>query len=291
MPTFQPFTDLNDERFYRFHKIYAESYTTNLRNLEAPWKPVIASILEAIVKKVCDPSIYLTVQQEQPIASPALAAAAVNADSTMTASNHKGTVYPDVSVIRYLLDVDNFRNLMPTSIDHTKIDYLICAELKRSVKGSHIRAGLDSDSKSYWTLMKYLRDACTQASRQAFVAMKRPNEANSDIILLASSGPFWMWCLATRVQMLGIFPGKQVKEILVDAQLEREEDDALERLDLDPRTEVLQSSAIRPMTKEAVFLGHPPDLPWSDVIRLDTKGSQTAFRTLQETLATIIQKK
>ena len=158
------------------HRLYAESYVTNLRNLEAPWKPVIASVLEAIVKKVCDeqePSINLAVQQEQPLASPALAAASVNADSTMTSSNHRGTVYPDVSVFRYLLDIhDKFQMFTYNDMNHKNIDYLICAELKRSIKRSTIRQGLDSQNKAYSMLLKSLRSASLQATRQAFVAEK-----------------------------------------------------------------------------------------------------------------------
>ena len=40
LPSLKPFRDAKDERIYRFHKLFAESYVTNLRNLEAPWKPV-----------------------------------------------------------------------------------------------------------------------------------------------------------------------------------------------------------------------------------------------------------
>jgi hypothetical protein len=39
-----------DELLYRFHKVFCGSYVSNLWNLEAPWKPVVASVLEAFVE-------------------------------------------------------------------------------------------------------------------------------------------------------------------------------------------------------------------------------------------------
>ncbi len=55
---------------------------------------MIASILEAILRQIFEkhPSIYLTVQQEQPIPPLALVAAAQNANETMTTPKHKGTL-------------------------------------------------------------------------------------------------------------------------------------------------------------------------------------------------------
>jgi len=44
--------------------------------------------------------------------------------------------------------------------------------------------------------------------------MKRPGEANSDIILVAATGPFWMWCLGSRAQVLGTFDEESVEDIL-----------------------------------------------------------------------------
>jgi hypothetical protein len=108
----QPFANLNAERLYHFHT----------RNLEAPWKPVVASTLEGVIKKVSDKlgcSIDMAVQQEQPLAPPAFAAASVHANSTMTSSKHKGTVYPDVVVLRYLVQVrDHFRNTTHKNLGH-----------------------------------------------------------------------------------------------------------------------------------------------------------------------------
>ena len=143
--TTEPFSNVEDECLDRIQKLYAESYVTNLRNLEAPsWKPVIASLLEAVVKQVREVQgrpVNMAVQQEQPLAPPALAILSVGADSTMTASKHKGTVCPDISVVHYLFSVNN--NL------HEKIDYLVCAELKRSIKRAYIRRGLNSGNKGY----------------------------------------------------------------------------------------------------------------------------------------------
>lgn len=91
----------------------------------------------------------------------------------MTSSNHRGTVYPDVSVFRYLLDIhDKFQMFTYNDMNHKNIDYLICAELKRSIKRSTIRQGLDSQNKAYSMLLKSLRSASLQATRQAFVAEK-----------------------------------------------------------------------------------------------------------------------
>jgi hypothetical protein len=87
----------------------------------------------------------MAVQQEQPLAPPALAVASVNADSTMTAAKHKGTVYPDISVVHYLFGVNNkSRTLTYNHMNHEKIDYLVCAELKRSIKRAWIQAGFGS---------------------------------------------------------------------------------------------------------------------------------------------------
>ena len=122
------FSNLRDERLYHFHKLYAESYTTNTYNLEAPWNPVIDSILEGVVKvsDKLDRSIDMAVQQEQPLVSPALAAAAVDANNAMTSSKHKGTVYPDVFALQYLIEVlNNFRDLTCKDIGHNEIDYLV----------------------------------------------------------------------------------------------------------------------------------------------------------------------
>ena len=144
----QPFARLGAERLFHYHKIYAESYRTNPRNLEAPWKPVYASILEALVMQVKDrlpgPQIDLDVQQEQPLAPPALAASAVDSDTTLTVK-HKGTVYPDVFILRYLLKVEegnSFHDFTYDKIGHDSIDYLVFAELKGSVKRALDRASI-----------------------------------------------------------------------------------------------------------------------------------------------------
>jgi len=50
--------------------------------------------------------------------------------------------------------------------------------------------------------MDSFRKAAIQAARRAFVAMKRPGETNSDVILIVVVGPFWMRCMASRAQIL-----------------------------------------------------------------------------------------
>lgn len=296
----QPFSNVKNERLYRFHKLYAESYVTNLRNLEAPWKPVIASLLEEIVQKVCitlGSSIDVAVQQEQPLAPPALTTASINADSTMTSSKHKGTVYPDISVLRYLLGVNNFRTLTCNNMGHQEIDYLVCAELKRSIKRAYIRQGLKAWNTGYKALLDPLRNAAVQAKRQAFVAMKRPGQTNSDIILIAAVGPFWMWCLANRSQLFDTFRGHTVEDILDDTQ-EAREDDILDESELiddadDESSESftpVSSALLSPMSKEQIFRGHRENLHWSDPVMLDTELSEAALRALLQTLITVIRK-
>jgi len=198
------------------------------------------------VKKVCEklPSMDIAVQQEQPLAPPALATASVNADSTMTSSKHKGTVYPDISALHYLLAVNtNFRTLTFANMGHNEIEYLVCAELKRSIKRAYIRQGLNAWNKGYNALLKSLRSAALQAERQAFVAMQRPGQANSDVILLAAVGPFWIWCLASRVQLLN-FSGVTVEEIESDESFTP-----------------TSSALLSPMSKEQIFSGYDDDLP------------------------------
>jgi len=101
---------------------------------------------------------------------------------------------------------------------------LICAELKRSISRALVAQGLTVKDAGYKTLSKTLRKAAFQAARQAFIAMKRPTKANSNVILFAAVGPFWMWCSPSRNHLLGIFRKKDVEEILDQAQDARDED-------------------------------------------------------------------
>lgn len=105
-------------------------------------------------------SIDIAVQQEQPLASPSLAATSVDAERTMTSSKHKGTVYPDVSVIWYLMDKNiDFRTLISTNMGHDGVDYLICAKLKRSISRALVVQGLTFEDAGYKALAKSLRKA------------------------------------------------------------------------------------------------------------------------------------
>jgi len=287
----QPFRNVKDERLYRFHKLYAESYVTNLRNLEAPWKPVVASVLDAIVQRVYEkyPLIDLSVQQEQPLPPPSLAAASVDADGTMTASRHKGTVYPDISILRYLLGTnDDFQTFTPGKMEHKAVDYLVCAELKRSIRRAYIKKGITIWDRGYTDLVDLLRNAATQATRQAFVAMKRPGQTNSDIILFAASGPFWMWCSASRSQVLGCFERDMaVEDVLDEFQIDRDEDVASEQLNDEKLSDgkvdydfSTSTALYSPMSREDVFFGYDVVLPWTQVVMFDTVESEAQLRAL-----------
>lgn len=296
----QPFTSTDDERLYHCHKLFAESFTTNLRNLEAPWKPVIASVLEAIVEKARS-SANMAVQQEQPLAPPVLSAASQDADRTMT-SNHKGTLYPDVSVLRYLVGADsNFRAVSRNDMNHTAVDYLVCAELKRSVKREHIQRGLKDEGqtrRSYKVLLKFLRDATVQAERQAFVAMKRPGVVNSDIVLIAASGPLWMWCLARRATLLGAYSKMEMEVVLQEAESERVEDREAEEVgaDLDDLEgdDGYNPNATAPfdvISAQEVLRSEGHTLPWSRVVMLNTRESESELRSVLKTLIVLVEQK
>jgi len=297
----QPFTSVEDERLYRFHKLFAESYVTNLRNLEAPWKPVIASVLDAIIKNVGArrPSIDIAVQQEQPLAPPALSAASTDADRTMTGSKHKGTVYPDVSVLRYLLADPNFRTLSPINMGHEAVDYLVCAELKRSVSRAHIRQGLKDSNKGHTALLTFLRGAARQALRQAFVAIKRPDVANSDLILIAASGPFWMWVLASRASILKKFSTTPMEDLLEEATAERNDDSSREEFnaigfdennDIDGSYTPISTALFKTISPGKVFK-QDPGLPWSKVVMLDTRESEIELQSIVKALISVVGQK
>ena len=217
----------------------------------------------------------------------------------MTASRHKGTVYPDISVLRYLLcSNENFQTFTASNMEHRVVDYLVCAELKRSIKRAYIKQGITLWEQGYTDLTKSLRNAAIQATRQAFVAMKRPGQTNSDIILFVASGPFWMWCSANHSQVAGSFAeNTEVEDVLDDFQQDRDEDVAFEALndekirvdEVDDRSPFL--TALRsPISMEDVFFGDDISLPWSDVAMLDTAESETALRALTVALLKIILK-
>jgi hypothetical protein len=245
-------------------------------------------------------SIDMAIQQEQPLAPPAFAAAAVNADSTIT-SKHKGTVYPDVFVLRYLLQVrDNFRNLTHRNMGHNEIDYLVFAELKRSIKRAFIRKGLKVGNNGYTELLDLFRRAALQVARQAYVAMKRPGETNSDVILIAVVGPFWMWCSASRAQILDTFPSPEMEDILEAIRVARERDSLEEEDEVDEvdnesheRPTHISSALLRPIAKKDVFVRGETGskLGWSNVLMLDTRESEMALRTLTQALLEIVKKK
>jgi sulfate adenylyltransferase subunit 1 (EFTu-like GTPase family) len=119
----------------------------------------------------------------------------------MTLSNHKGTLYPDVSDIHYHLDLDNLPSLTREIIAHHKVYHL-------RTEAFH-QACLHQPWLENWRqgIQITVGKAAIQAARRAFVAMKRPGHTDSGMVLIAAVGPFWMWCLATSVQIFGTFPG------------------------------------------------------------------------------------
>ena len=148
--------------------------------------------------------------------------------------------------------------------------------------------------------MDSLRKAAIQAARQAFVAMKRPGETNSDVILIVVVGPFWMWCMASRAQILDLFPGQQLEEILEKAHIAREMDSFQEEMvvEIDKDSESrehpthVSSALLCSITKQNVFQGRTgSNLGWSDLMMLDTRESEMALRTLTQALLEIVQKK
>ena len=222
----------------------------------------------------------------------------------MTGSKHKGTVYPDVSVLRYLIADPDFRTISPDNMGHEVVDYLVCAELKRSVSRAHIRQGLKDSDKGHTALLKFLRGAARQAQKQAFVAMQRPDVANSDLILIAASGPFWMWVLASRSGVLNKFSTTPMEELLEQVSAEhdkdstREEfnaigldsDDDLENDDIDGSYTPISTALFKTILPRNVFK-QDPDLPWSKVVMLDTRESEIELQSIVKALIRVVEQK
>ena len=238
------------------------------------------------------PSIDLTVQQEQPIPPLALVAASQDANTTMTTPKHKGTLYPDVSILRYVLD----HPTLPQRMNDSNLHYLILAELKRSIRRQFILEGIDDKSPGYGMLSNFLRRACTQATRQAYVAIQRTEAARGSrgIILIAASGPFWMWCQASYTAIKASFR-KPLQDILDDAQDDRDADDDDEVVDNDasdsdkPFTSSSTGVLHVPLTKEVIFGTKIPLLAWSEVIMLDTQRSCEELAKLNSTLLGLLR--
>ncbi len=119
-------------------------------------------------------------------------------------------------------------------MNDSNLHYLVCAELKCSIRRQFIVEGIDDKSPGWGMLSNYLRRACIQATRQAYVAIQRTEAARGSrgIILIAASGPFWMWCQASYAAVKASFR-KPLQYILDDAQDERDADDDNEVVDDD----------------------------------------------------------
>jgi hypothetical protein len=159
---------------------------------------------------------------------------------------------------------------------------------------------LKPGSGGYLDLLDSLRKAATQVARQALVAMKRPGETNSDVILIliVAVGPFWIWCPASRAQISDAFSGEPLEDILETARNAREMDSLDEEVEVDEvdnesreRPTHISSALLRPITKELVFPDGQSNLGWSGVMMLDTRESEMALRTLTQALLEIVQKK
>lgn len=118
----------------------------------------------------------LIVQQGQPSSPPSLVSASQNANDTLTTPKHKGIHYPDVSpyisILRYVLDQPS----LPLRMGDSNLHCLVFAEIKRSIRRQFILEGFDC-SNAYGRLSKSLLSACTQATRQAYVAIQRTKMA------------------------------------------------------------------------------------------------------------------
>ena len=184
-------------------------------------------------------------------------------------------------------------------MSHKVVDYLVCAELKCSIKRAHIRQGLKNTDNSYKALLSFLRGAARQAARQAFVAMKRPDVANSNVILIAASGPFWMWCLASRSDLFRKFSNTVMEDLLDEAKAERDKDSAKEESDilgddddgLEGDNGSYTPASFDTILSQNVFQQHPA-LPsgWSNVVMLDTKESEIELHAIVKTLINVINR-
>jgi len=152
-----------------------------------------------------------------------------------------------------------------------------------------------------WTYWIFLERAL-QVARQALVAMKRPGETNSDVILIVAVGPFWIWCSASRAQIMDTFSDQTFETLLETIRIARErdsveEEDMIDEDDNEPhdRPKHISSALLQPITKQNVwFKGGPASkVGWSNlnVLMLDTEESKMALRTLTQALLEIVKKK
>ncbi len=105
--------------------------------------------------------------------------------------------------------------------------------------------------------------------------------ANSDVILIATSGPFWMWCLASRAGLLSKFSNMVMEDLLDDAKAEYDKDNTEEEFDafgddddsLEGSYTPILTALFDAILPQKVFT-RDPALPWSEVVMLNNKESE-----------------
>jgi hypothetical protein len=134
--------------------------------------------------------------------------------------------------------------------------------------------------------------------------MKRPDVANSDLILIAASGPFWMWVLASRASILKKFSTTPMEDLLEQATAERDKDstreefnaigfdndDDLENDDIDGSYTPISTALFNTISPGNVFK-QDPDLPWSKVVMLDTRESEIELQSIVKALISVVEQK
>ncbi|EIW73810.1 hypothetical protein CONPUDRAFT_78485 [Coniophora puteana RWD-64-598 SS2] len=209
-PTPPSFFSPHTEEGFSNHFLWALGVETNIRNLECLWKPVCDSVAQGVIGRVKDafrssqrPLPCLAVLQEQPLVPASLNNLSQDADQSISAFGHPGTLFPDLSIIHYLSGLRGRRNVgRATSVNMTHSDYkcVLCAELKRCIR----RMDLAED----------IHSATCQVERQAILAVDRPGVRDHAIILFAMSGPFWMWTKATCAELRSMLNGTSPKALL-----------------------------------------------------------------------------
>ncbi len=125
--------------------------------------------------------------------------------------------------------------------------------------------------------------------------------ANSDVILIAASGPFWMWCLASRAGLLSKFSNMVMEDLLDEAKAERDKDNTGEEFDAfgddddslegdDGSYTPILTALFDAILPQKVF-NRDPALPWSKVVMLDTKESEIELHFIMKALITVVEQK
>ena len=122
--------------------------------------------------------------------------------------------------------------------------------------------------------------------------MKGPDVANSDLILIAASGPFWMWVLASRPGILKKFCTTPMEDLLEQASAEHDKDNTREEFNaigfgsdddhendhIDGSYTPISTALFNTILPRNMFK-QDPDLFWSKVVMLDTRESEITLFT------------